>query len=293
MATQQYGYGPSAWTTAKPTGPVDMPILSGASAVAPKFKPKNEYAGYAAKMVGELAYGAMAEKMAPQYSGFNELLGKDIYTRQPGSAQFAPEGGWIKPPNTLWASEVGELELAEHIKRREAAEEFSKNPLGEFTPQPLTFAEHKKQQEIAALPRPLTSAQAVEFEGFDPSLVPDIPVATASQASDNYIVDENVAPIVDDYNELQINTAIGSTLQKITARMTADRGIWNTIVPDYFIEKDRAAEREESVAVQKWIGADGGNTAFLYFKSLPNWEQELAAFEANPEVYFYQNILKK
>jgi len=292
MATQQFGYGPNVWAPAKGVGAVEMPILSAAPAVAPKFKPKNEYAGYAAKMIGELAYGAMAEGMAPQYSGFNELLQKDVYTRQPGSAQFAGPDGWIKPENSLWASEVEELELAEHIKRREAAAEFSEKPLGDFTPQPLTFAESKKQQEIAALPRPLTSAQAVEFEGFDPSLVPDVPTVPVIQELPDELAlgDPNQKPIWDDWDNLKIDTYIGAQLRKISPSIINDFGFLKSNMPDWLSDKDITIERDRLEVVKQWVGANGGNNAYSYFKNLPNWYQELEAFKGNPIDYYYNKI---
>jgi len=119
MAVTAYGYGPNVWTTAKPTGPVDMPQLAPAGTVAPKFKERNPLAGYAAKMVGELAYGAMAEKMAPQWIGYDEDLGKDVYRIQPGSEQFAPEGGWVAGDNGVFEYQLPRLTKEFEIKRME------------------------------------------------------------------------------------------------------------------------------------------------------------------------------
>ena len=170
MSTESYGgYGIKSWGGATPIGPVEIPQLGGAPAVAPKFKPKNELAGYAAKMVGELAYGAMAEEMAPQHIGYNEILGKDVFRIQPGSQQFAGEGGWDAGPNGVFEYQVPGLLKKHDIAEMEKVVEFNKIFEPSITKQ--TAEDEMKAQQIRMLPRPLTLAQAQEFEGFDPSIV--------------------------------------------------------------------------------------------------------------------------
>jgi len=132
MATQQFGYGPNVWAPAKGTGAVDISTLAQPGGAKPEFKPQNEYAALAAKMVGELAYGAMAEGMAPEYVGFDETLRKDIYRRKPGSAQFAPEGGWMLPnADSAWESDVPMLLKKYEIMVTETDQQFE---LDRFNP---------------------------------------------------------------------------------------------------------------------------------------------------------------
>jgi len=97
MATQQYGYGPNVWASAKPTGPVDMPTLSQPGGAAPQFKKQNPLATSAAKMVGEIAYGAMQQNAAPKYAGIDEKTQRPVFEWQPNSDQYEPEGGWTLP----------------------------------------------------------------------------------------------------------------------------------------------------------------------------------------------------
>jgi hypothetical protein len=120
MATQQFGYGPNVWAPAKGTGAIEIPQLAQPGGAKPEFKPQNEYAALAAKMVGELAYGAMAEEMAPEYVGYNEVLGKHVYRIKPGSAQFAPEGGWMLPDSdSIWERDLGRLLKQHEISEQE------------------------------------------------------------------------------------------------------------------------------------------------------------------------------
>ena len=63
MATQQYGYGPNVWGTAKGAGVQQFAKLAQPGAVAPQFK-ENKYKALAAKAIGEMAYGAMMNSEA-------------------------------------------------------------------------------------------------------------------------------------------------------------------------------------------------------------------------------------
>lgn len=64
MATQQYGYGPNVWAPAKGTGVQKFATLAQPGAVAPQFKAENKYKAFAAKAIGEMAYGAIQNQQA-------------------------------------------------------------------------------------------------------------------------------------------------------------------------------------------------------------------------------------
>ena len=64
MATQQYGYGPNVWATAKPLGAQQFARLQQPGGATPTFKAENKYKALAAKAIGEMAYGAMMNQEA-------------------------------------------------------------------------------------------------------------------------------------------------------------------------------------------------------------------------------------
>ena len=117
MATQQYGYGRTAWDSIADQLVVEIPTLNQPGGAAAQFKAKNPLAAAAAKMVGEMAYGAQQEKAAPKFIGRDDELQKDIYEWQPNSEKFAPEGGWQLPPGSVKKSN-----LAIERKERQIAE---------------------------------------------------------------------------------------------------------------------------------------------------------------------------
>jgi len=166
MATQQYGYGINAWGGATPLGAVKIPTLNQPGGAAPQFKKQNPFAASAAKMVGEMAYGAMQEQMAPEYVGFNERLGKDVFRIKEGSSQFAPENGW---GSTMGENGILERDLKSALADLRVQEQ---EKLVDFNTQ-LSQGFGSRPTEYSNLQRPITEEQAMQFEGFKPSMVPN------------------------------------------------------------------------------------------------------------------------
>ena len=99
MATQQYGYGPNVWATAKPLGAQQYARLQQPGGATPTFKAENKYKALAAKAIGEMAYGAMMNQEAKkeqaakeaELKAFNEKNAKmNAQRRQTFDVGFSP-----------------------------------------------------------------------------------------------------------------------------------------------------------------------------------------------------------
>lgn len=291
MPSQQFSkHTQDVWNPAKGTGAVDMPILSQPGGASPQFKDPNPLAAQAAKMVGEIAYNAMAEGAAPKHVGYDDLLQKDIYEWQPNSAQYEPEGGWMLPPASVRKRDL-EIARKEH--------QIASNIVGsQFEADRLT-SDEVLSARAGDDSFGLASRGLVDAEGnfFKPSIVDpvkkvviDTPEVIQDLPDELALGDPNQAPMWDLWDELKINNHISTSLAPISASIVTDFGLLKTLMPDWASKKDVTEERNRLQVVQIWLGANGGNNAFSYFKNLPNWYQELAEFKGNPIDYYYNKI---
>ncbi len=162
MATQQYGYGPNVWASAKGTGAVDMPTLSQPGGAAPQFKKQNPLATSAAKMVGEIAYGAMQQNAAPKYAGIDEKTQRPVFEWQPNSDQYEPEGGWTLPQGGIDSRNLPIIHKELDIANVKNESMFENNRL-------------MSDIELAAAdPDGIgLASRGIDMAGFEPTIVPD------------------------------------------------------------------------------------------------------------------------
>jgi hypothetical protein len=137
---------------------------------APKIdNTPNPYAAMAAEMVGEIGYNMAGEYMAPE-SEWNEDLQKWVYTKKPFSSAF---GKYEIPEDALWSTQVASLMKQKEIvqaKEREANAKKLNEFNSIFTP---SLAENTNDVMLSRMQRPLTLDQAIKYEGFKPSMVPE------------------------------------------------------------------------------------------------------------------------
>ena len=289
MATLAYGYGPNVWNTGTRTGPVDMPTISQPGGAAPQFKDPNPYAASAAKMVGEIAYGAMQEQMAPEYVGFNERLGKDVYRIKQGSAQFAPEGGWDanKPENSIFERDL-ERALAElRVKEQEQLVDFNTQLSQGFGSMPT---------EYSNLQRPITQEEAIKFEGFEPSMIPKETETKETEPSKESL--KFIEPNDSDFSRMLGNSAeIAAASTRIrTAAQPYKTSFIDAYTLDSFMKQDKKDKHLEEEEFFKWANnmqySNGAGEHFKINSGSPNYEA-IKLYEQNPLQYWRDNIKGK
>ena len=94
MATQQFGYGPNVWGSAKGIGAIDIPKLQQPGAVAPDFKPENPYKALAAKAIGDMLFEQFmgGEKEEEEKSVFHSSVEDELYGQKYAEQRKLMEG---------------------------------------------------------------------------------------------------------------------------------------------------------------------------------------------------------
>jgi len=297
MATQQYGYGPNVWAPATPTGPVDMPTLSQPGGAAPQFKPKSPFAAAAAKMVGEMAYGAMQEKAAPKYMGIDPITQKPIYEIQPNSSQFEPETGWTFPKNEDGIeTHILKRNLAVAHKEFEIAQAKNENL---FENRRLMSNDALEAQAKSAATNAAPNSALSKYEGIglaDRGIdmggfeVPDEPVVPV-------VTDPKVVPFIDDNASSLEKAYVTEPVAFADAiRIAAEpykASFFDMWTPDFAKKQDDKLQDNENEAFMRWANdmqyENGAGAHFAINSATPNYEA-FKLYKANPLEYWRKNI---
>ena len=126
----------------------------GTPGAAPIDNTPNPYAAMAGEMVGELAYNAGAEYMAPE-GEWNEELGKWVYTKKPYSSIF---GDYTIPEDSVWSTQVPVLQKQAELAAAKEAKQ-GKERLKEFN-----------SMFNPSIVRPLTRFEAMKYDDYNPEV---------------------------------------------------------------------------------------------------------------------------